>query len=112
MTTDINELRAILMPTLRTKNPRTGRVIEFELNPHQRTFLYFLDWNGTQHCYTPHKDKEGWYYSFVYAPVGPGSRTGKAKRWKLKKLRCHRTRKAAKARALSGYNRIMKEAKP
>jgi hypothetical protein len=46
--------------------------------------------------------ERGWYYSFVYRPVGKGARTNKAERWDFneKTLRRHRKRKDAKARAL------------
>jgi hypothetical protein len=42
----------------------------------------------------------GQYESFVYQPVGKGSRTGKARSWKLTRVCRHKMRKAAKARAL------------
>jgi len=83
------------------RNPRTNKIIKFELKRHQNKYVYYQAKNGAQYCYTPHKDTEGWYYSFAYIPKGPGSRTGKAKRWTMKKLRPHRTRKAARTRALA-----------
>lgn len=48
----------------------------------------------------------GKYVSGVYKPVGKGSRSGKASRLELIESKCvgHKTRRAAKARALRLYN--------
>jgi hypothetical protein len=89
---------------LGVKNPRTGRAIEFSLGRHENKYLYFQPKGSSkQFCYTPHADREGWYYSFTYQPLGKGARTGKATRWTLKSLVPHRVRKQAKARALRLY---------
>lgn len=80
------------------KNPKTGKPIKFEIAK-GHSYLYFRH-QGNDYCYTPHPDTEGWYYSFAYVGVGYGSRSGKAKRFVLKNLVCHRQRKAAKSRAL------------
>lgn len=52
------------------------------------------------------------WQAFEYAPVGPGSRSGKAK--ELKMVRCVNcsTRKAAKARALKWYQAAKEKAEP
>lgn len=46
--------------------------------------------------------KRGWYYSFTYRPIGPGSRSNRATTWRLYEegMVRHRKRKDAKARAL------------
>jgi hypothetical protein len=73
------------------RNPRTGKRIEFNLARNENKYLYFK--SGSKHlCYTPHPDLDGWYYSWVYQPVGKGARTGKASHWKLTKLVAHRKR--------------------
>lgn len=86
------------------RNPRTNKPIEFTSGPHKRDYLRFVK-DGNEYCYTPHPDKDNWYYSFAYIGVGHGSRTGKPTRWKLKFLRCHRLRKDAKARAIKMYRK-------
>lgn len=47
-------------------------------------FRYFQKQNGPMFCWTVEKDdgedERGWYYSFVYKPSGPGSRSNKAER--------------------------------
>jgi hypothetical protein len=47
---------------------------------------------------------EGKYFSWVWAPRGPGARTGKAITFERTKTMTHATRKAAKARALRLYS--------
>lgn len=80
------------------RNPKTNKPIKFEIAK-GHSYLYFR-YQGGDYCYTPHPDTEGWYYSFAYIGVGSGSRSGKAKRFVMKRLACHRQRKAAKSRAL------------
>lgn len=48
-----------------------------------------------------HRPGRGWYYSFIYRPVGPGSRSGNARQWAFNanSVARHRKRKDAKARA-------------
>lgn len=84
--------------TFAARNPKTGKPIEIKTKGH--SYLYYRTKNGNDYCYTPHPDNDGWYYSFAYVGFGPGSRVGKAKKFKMKFLACHRQRKAAKARAL------------
>lgn len=103
---DLNELISDLsVAILGVRNPRTGRVIEFSLSRNENTYLYFKPRGSSkQFCYTPHADRDGWYYSFVYLPKGKGARTGTAVRWYLARLLPHRKRKDAKKRALRMYH--------
>jgi hypothetical protein len=80
------------------RNPKTNKPIKFEIAK-GHSYLYFRH-QGNDYCYTPYPDTDGWYYSFAYIGVGTGSRSGKAKRFVMKHLACHRQRKAAKIRAL------------
>jgi len=93
-----DEIREIFEPLMReyyaVKNPRTGKPIKFSTAGH--AYLYYRNGDGNDYCYTPHPDSDGWYYSFIYQGIG----TGNAKHWKVKRLRPHRRRKDAKARAL------------
>ena len=71
-------------------------------------YRYFQGANGNHYCWTVETadttadDPKGWYASFIYRAYGPGSRSGKAERWKpdMKSMCRHRKRKDAKARAL------------
>lgn len=95
------------------------RVVE-QINQHMRemegnppAYRYFCKGNGNMYCWTTEKadvtdeDPKGWYASFVYRAYGPGSRMGKATRWKpdQKTMVRHRKRKDAKARALCLYRK-------
>ncbi len=96
---DVQEVMAeIAGIAFSARNPKTGKRIEFQISKGHR-YLYYR-YQGNDYCYTPHPDTDGWYYSFAYIGVGPGSRSGKAKRFIMKRLACHRQRKAAKSRAL------------
>lgn len=99
---ELRDMLADIFPvSIGIRNPKTGKSVRFDLTRHENKYLYFRHPGSSyQYCYTPHADADGWYYSFIYQPVGKGARTGKATRWTLKKLRPHRVRKAAKARAL------------
>ena len=97
---DLQEAMAEMIGvTFSARNPKTHKPIEFKISK-GHMYLYYRSSNGNDYCYTPHPDIDGWYYSFAYVGVGPGSRSGKAKRFAIKYLRCHRQRKAAKVRAL------------
>ncbi len=82
------------------RNPRTGKAIQFSLSHGEHTYIYFRGKGGNDYCYTPHHDTDGWYYSFAYIGKGKGAKSGSAKRFTMKHLACHRTRKAAYKRAL------------
>lgn len=77
------------------------------------SYRYFQGANGNMYCWTTERadqtddDPKGWYASFIYRAYGPGSRSGKANRWKpdMKTMRRHRKRKDAKARALKMLRR-------
>lgn len=72
-------------------------------------WCYFQRGNGPMFCWTVEKNPgDGRYASFVYKPVGKGSRSGEATRWTLVetgrwKVVEHAKRKTAKARALRLY---------
>lgn len=94
-------LPGIFTDLFTAKNPRTGKPIQFKLARNQNIYLYYRARDGKKRfCYTPHKDLDGWYYSFIYIQ--------KNNRLTMKMLRPHRTRKAAKARALSMLEKVKK----
>ncbi len=77
------------------------RGARFDLKQNQNIFLYYRDEaTGRDFCYTPHRDTDGFFWSFEYVPYGPGSRSGKAKRFRLKYAVKHRKRYKAEERAL------------
>lgn len=53
--------------------------------------------------WTTERMGDGKYAAIEYRPVGPGARTGKARRWKLVREVHFNTRAKAKARALKWY---------
>jgi hypothetical protein len=71
-------------------------------------YHYFESPDQRMFCWTPWKDQNGNYWTWVMKPVGRGSRSGKAKFWKRvgKRVRS-RTRKTAKKRAHTRYIRWM-----
>lgn len=73
-----------------------------EFMPRPLRFRYFAKGNGPMFYWTTERDDDGKYHSGVYAPVGKGSRSGKAKEWHLdiEQESKHALRKDAKARAL------------
>ena len=83
------------------------------LMPQEARSRYFQKQNGPMFMWTvepfylhDQTDKaHGKYESVVYRPVGPGSRSGKAKAWKRDESTAtlHVLRKDAKARALRLY---------
>ena len=83
MDPDISELERELRAIFRVRQPR---------------YRYF---QSGQHmfCWTTEKLPDGKYRSWVYAPVGAGSRTGKAQEWRARQKVKHAKRKDAKARA-------------
>jgi len=97
----VREIMAELASTVSfARNPRTNKEINFSLSCGKHKYIYFRGNDGNDYCYTPHADIEGWYYSFAYIGVGRGSHSGKAKKFKMRYLRCHRKRKNARCRAL------------
>lgn len=77
--------------------PREGR--------RKNKYIYWQTPDQWMFCYTPWKDRDGWYYAFTYKPVGKGSRNGNAREWRMvkgSKVRL-RKRKLAMKRALNRY---------
>lgn len=64
----------------------------------QHAYLYY-EHEQWRFCYTPWKDENGHYWSWVYQPIGPGSQSGKAKKWKMTKVLRSSKRKTAQGRA-------------
>lgn len=113
-TNDINNLLNQVMAemagvTFSARNPKTGNPIKFNLPKGAKLYRYFRGADTNDYCYTPHADVDGYYYSWAYMGIGIGSRSGRAKTWKLKYLRTHRKRKDAKARAIRMYKATKKE---
>jgi hypothetical protein len=97
---DVQEIMAEIAGIAFTaRNPKTNKPIKFQISK-GHSYIYFRAKSGNDYCYTPHPDLDGWFYSFAYVGVGAGSRIGKAKRFTMKHLRCHRKRKDARNRAL------------
>jgi hypothetical protein len=70
--------------------------------PREPRYRYFQRSNGPMFFWTVEKAGDGRYHSGVYAPVGKGSRSGRATAWRLDddQYSRHALRKDAKARAL------------
>lgn len=76
---------------------------------HRHAYLYYEAPDQRLFCYTPWKDKNGDYFTWVMKPYGRGARSGKATRWKrVGKVVSARTRKTAKARAWKRYQNWLK----
>ena len=80
----------------------------FGRSPAYRYFTY----RGHRFCWTTERMSDGTFAAFEYRPVGPGSRTGKAR--KLRKVREVRfkTRRAAKARAGRWHDALVRRYEP
>ncbi len=84
------------------------------LMPQEARSNYFQAADGTMFVWTvepynlrwPDQVAQGKYESVVYRPYGPGSRSGKASRWKRDdgSASLHVLRRDAKARALRLFN--------
>lgn len=84
---------------------------QFKLKPGQNMYRYFtVPGSEVWYCYTPHKCTEGWYYAFEFVPVGKGSRSGNATRFKVKNRVRFRKRKLAKARAIQRWEAAKEKA--
>ena len=79
------------------------------LMPQEARWNYFQKGNGPMFVWTVEpfrtmygSSADGKYESVVYRPIGPGSRSGKARRWERDETSAslHALRKDAKARAL------------
>lgn len=62
-------------------------------------YRYFRGPNQEMFCWTTEKMRDGKFAAFEYRPIGKGSRTGKARRWKIARELHFAQRKTAKARA-------------
>jgi hypothetical protein len=81
--------------------------------PREARWAYWQDKNGPMfvynteriHTYDPNDKANGKFESAVFEPYGPGSRSGKATRWRVKddSRSLHDLRKDAKARAYRLY---------
>jgi hypothetical protein len=81
-----------------------GAPVTWSLKDNQNLYRHWTDQKTkARYCYTPWKDTRGYYWSFVYAPRGPGSRSGNPERLIVTKGVKHRKRKAAKKRAYNLY---------
>lgn len=90
---------------------------QFSLKRGQRKYV-IVGWHGkTEYCYTPHRAKDGYFYTFEYVTVwrDPRMKTKKGRaelaktrmpyeRQQLKHLTKARTRKLAYKRACDRYN--------
>ena len=96
----VNAMKELMSDFNSIKDPKTGKVIKFNLKPGDHIFLRYKGLKGELYCYTAHADTNGNYWCWTYKPTGKGSRSGQAKRWKLTDLvRCAK-RKTAHAKAL------------
>jgi len=94
------------------RNPKTGQPIRFSLKDGQHVYRYFQGRGEEMYAWSPHADTEGNYWSWVYTPVGKGSRSGKTKRWTIKQLVGFRHPRKARARAYARYRKAtQKESK-
>ena len=71
----------------------------------QPRYRYWETPDGWTFIYTTETFGDGKYGSAIYRPTGKGARSGKGKvtEWTLTREQHHRTRRAAKARALRLY---------
>jgi len=97
---DLNDLlTSLLSETFSIRDPQTHKPIKFLLERGECVYRYFKGAAGEMFCYTPHADIIGYYWVWTYKPIGKGSRSGKARRFKMTHLiRCAK-RRTAKERA-------------
>lgn len=91
----------------RWMNEKLSRDLDDEMYAHGRKRHDYIYWEAPDQrmfCYTPWKDENGDYWTWVMKPFGKGARSGKATRWKQvgKKVRS-RKRKTARKRAYTRY---------
>jgi hypothetical protein len=85
---------------------RTAPELFAALNPRQPSYRYFI-YRQHKFCWTTERMGDGTYHAFEYRPIGPGSRIGKAKRWKLVRTVKFKQRSRAKARAFKWYRALI-----
>jgi hypothetical protein len=71
----------------------------------QPRYRYWTDPSGWRFCWTTERMGDGKFAAFIYKPVGPGSRSGKARTFKLAREVHLKTRRAAKQRAADWFNK-------
>jgi len=72
-------------------------------------YLYWEAPDQRLFCYTPWKDENGDYFTWVLRPVGRDARSGNARQWKrVGKVVRSRTRKTARKRAQKRYQNWLK----
>ena len=87
-----------------------GSRIHITVSRGGNVYRYFEGRNGVMFCWTVRPCDRGLYYAFTYQPVGKGSRSGKAKRWRLVDLVSFRHRNKAKERASARHTKQVREA--
>jgi hypothetical protein len=90
---------------LEAANAILRKMLGYTATGRQRSdYIYFESPDQRLFCYTPWKDHNGDYFTWVMKPVGRGARSGKARRWKrVGKVVTARTRKTARKRARRRY---------
>lgn len=82
-----------------------GRLIRRRSRQRQSSVHYFEARDQRRFCWTPWKDSNGNYFTWVLKPYGRGAKSGNAKQWKtVGKIVRSRTRKTARKRAETRYN--------
>lgn len=72
-------------------------------------YIYWEAPDQRMFCYTPWKDENGYYYTWVLKPHGRGAKSGNAQHWKrVGKVVLSRTRKTARKRARTRYKNWLK----
>jgi len=80
-----------------------GKLIRRERN--RSSVHYFETRDQRRFCWTPWKDSNGNYFTWVLKPYGRGAKSGNAKQWKrVGKVVLSRTRKTARKRAETRFN--------
>lgn len=79
-----------------------------KMNRNRRSYHYWESPDQRMFCYTPWKDRNGDYWTWVMKPYGKGSKSGKSRQWKQvgKRVRS-RKRKTARKRAQTRYTKWM-----
>ena len=85
-----------------------GSRIRITVSKGANTYRYFEGTRGAMYCWTVRPCDRGLYYAFTYQPVGKGSRTGSARRWRLVDLVSFAHRNKAKARAEARHDRELR----
>jgi hypothetical protein len=95
----LTELLNDLVSDIYAMRRADGSRIRITVSKGANTYRYFEGRNGVMFCWTVRPCDRGQYYAFNYIPVGKGSRTGNARRWRMVDLVSFSHRNKAKARA-------------